>query len=190
MKSNSDLFVDDNGKTYSWWGALACGKLVGVLGVLRMLELTDQAHGKLPWKDLFEQAINITRKGFKVSKRLHDLVKNKINPSLGKYNKAWKYYFPQGEPVHVGLIKTNQEYANSLKRISILGADVFYKGDIAKDIIKSAKDNSGLLSMSDMYQYKAIKRYPIFLDYRENKICGIGPPTSVWYNSSQNSWNT
>ena len=181
MRSNGDLFMDKNGKPYSWWNALAGGKSVGVPGVLRMLELAHNEHGKLPWKYLFEPAIQIGEKGFKVSKRLHEMVKNKINPSLGRYDSSWEYFFPRGDPIDIGFLKFNKQYSNTLKRISILGADAFYKGDIAKDIVesvRSAKDNPGLLSMSDLYEYKAKKRDPICLNYRENKVCGMGPPTS------------
>ena len=181
MRSNGDLFMDKNGKPYSWWNALAGGKSVGVPGVLRMLELAHNEHGKLPWKYLFEPAIQIGEKGFKVSKRLHEMVKNNINPSLGRYDSSWEYFFPRGDPIDIGFLKFNKQYSNTLKRISILGADAFYKGDIAKDIVesvRSAKDNPGLLSMSDLYEYKAKKRDPICLNYRENKVCGMGPPTS------------
>ena len=181
MRSNGDLFMDKNGKPYSWWNALAGGKSVGVPGVLRMLELAHNEHGKLPWKYLFEPAIQIGEKGFKVSKRLHEMVKNKINPSLGRYDSSWEYFFPRGDPIDIGFLKFNKQYSNTLKRISILGAVAFYKGDIAKDIVesvRSAKYNPGLLSMSDLYEYKAKKRDPICLNYRENKVCGMGPPTS------------
>ncbi len=180
MLADGKLF-QENGKNMNWWEALAGGRAVGVPGVVAMLEKVHKAHGKLPWADLFEDAISLAEDGFEISPKLGASILNKTNPALGRYEDTWEYFFPNGEPIAAGTIQTNPEFAMTLKRIAFLGAKGFYKGEIAMDIVeavKQAEDNPGLLSLADMANYEAIERAPVCADYKAYKICGMGPPTS------------
>ena len=180
MMADGKLF-QENGKNMNWWEALAGGRSVGVPGVLAMLEKAHKKNGKLPWSQLFEDAIILAERGFEISPKLAHSVANKTNPALGRYDEAWEYFFPKGKPIAAGVIKKNPELAMTFRRIALLGSKAFYKGEIAMDIVKavrSAEDNPGLLSLSDMAQYEAIERPPVCAAYNTYKICGMGPPTS------------
>ncbi|MEH6458162.1 MAG: gamma-glutamyltransferase, partial [Cocleimonas sp.] len=180
MLADGKLF-QENGKNMNWWEALAGGRAVGVPGVIAMLEMTHKQHGKLPWVDLFEDAIKLAEEGFEISPKLGASILNKTNPALGRYEETWEYFFPDGKPIAAGTIQTNPEFAMTLRRIAFLGAKGFYKGEIAMDIVAAvneATDNPGLLSVADMANYEAIERPPVCANYKEYKICGMGPPTS------------
>ncbi len=180
MLADEKLF-QENGKNMNWWEALAGGRAVGVPGVIAMLEKTHKQHGKLPWADLFEDAIKLAERGFEVSPKLGQSILNGTNPALGRYEAAWQYFFPKGVPLRAGSVKKNPEFAMTLRRIALLGAKGFYKGQIAIDIVKAvndAADNPGLMTVADMANYEAIERPPVCADYKEYKVCGMGPPTS------------
>ena len=135
----------------------------------------------MPWADLFEDAIKLAEEGFEISPKLGLSILNKTNPALGRYEATWKYFFPEGKPLAAGTIKKNPVFAMTLRRIAFLGAKGFYKGQIAIDIVKAvneAADNPGLMSIADMANYEAIERSPVCADYKEYKVCGMGPPTS------------
>jgi len=181
MAATGKLFQQDN-KNMNWWEALAGGRAVGVPGVVALMETVHQKHGKLPWAELFDDAIKLSETGFEVSPKLAASIVNRTNPALGRYEATWNYFFPDGKPLQAGSIKKNPEFAMTLRRIALLGAKGFYKGQIAMDIVSAARftaaDNPGLLTINDMTQYQAIERPPICAPYKQYEICGMGPPTS------------
>ena len=180
MLADGKLF-QQNGKNMNWWEALAGGRAVGVPGVIAMLEMVHKKHGKLPWNTLFEDAIELAENGFEISPKLGASIANRTNPALGRYEATWDYFFPDGKPLAAGTIKKNPEFAMTLRRIALLGSKGFYKGQIAMDIVKAvhdAADNPGLMSVADMANYEAIERPPVCADYKQYKVCGMGPPTS------------
>jgi gamma-glutamyltranspeptidase / glutathione hydrolase len=54
-------FLDRNGKPLKFYDAVVGGKSVGVPGTVRMLEMTHQKYGKLPWQQLFQPAIQLAQ---------------------------------------------------------------------------------------------------------------------------------
>ena len=179
--ATGELFISPKGKQMSWWDALAGGRSVGVPGVLAALQEAHKEHGKLPWSSLFKEAIELSENGFEVSERLHQLIAKKTNPALGRYDAAWRYFYPNGQPLQAGDKLRNPELADTFKRIATLGSKAFYSGDIARDIVSSvqnAGDNPGLLTEADLMAYKAKERTPVCAPYHQYKICGMGPPTS------------
>lgn len=180
LKVDATLF-QEKGNNMNWWEALAGGRAVGTPGVVAMMEKVHKRYGKLPWSDLFVDAIRLSEQGFEISPNLASSVQKKVNPALGRYDAAWHYFFPNGEPIKAGTIKKNPKLAMTFKRLALLGANGFYKGQIAIDIVNTvqgAKDNAGLMTLKDLAQYEAIERPPVCANYKGYKICGMGPPTS------------
>ncbi|MEH6575641.1 MAG: gamma-glutamyltransferase [Amphritea sp.] len=180
--ANGDLFLNTDGTPMNWWDAMVGGRSVGTPGVLAMLELSQQQHGKLAWKALFRDAIRQAETGFAVSPRLYQLLSSKINPGLGRYPQAKAYFFnQQGAPHPVGHQLKNPALANSLTLIANQGAEALYLGPLAEQIIASiasAKDNPGKLALADLKDYQAKERQPICKPFRNYRVCGFPPPTS------------
>lgn len=176
------LFLNEEGTPMPWQQALVGGRSVGTPGVLRMLELAHQRHGLLAWEAPFAPAIKQAREGFEVGPRLHRLIASSINPGLGRYDEARRYFFtPEGKPLPVGTILRNSALAESLTLIATKGADAFYTGPLAKEIIRvvhTAVDNPGQLRQKDLSAYQAKVREPLCRPYLEYRICGFPPPTS------------
>jgi gamma-glutamyltranspeptidase/glutathione hydrolase len=79
----------------------------------------------------------------------------------------------------------NPPLAALLRKIANQGSQIFYKGGVAKaivDKVQSHTTNPGTLSLTDLENYKAIKRTPLCQDYAANqrdfRICGFPPPSS------------
>lgn len=174
-----ELFLRDDGSAMEFFEAVVGGRSVGVPGVVRMLELAHQQHGRLPWADLFKPAINLADSGFKVSPRLHMLITR--DPYLATQKSARRYFYhANGSARRIGEIRRNPEYASVLRAIMAGGADAFYRGQLARDIVRTVQEatNPGFLREKDLSNYRAIRREAVCGDYRNFKVCGMPPPTS------------
>ncbi|HEV8016902.1 MAG TPA: gamma-glutamyltransferase [Stellaceae bacterium] len=178
--ARGDRFLDANGKPLNYFDALIGGRSVGVPGVLRMLEMAHRRYGKLPWATLFQPAIKLASDGFPISDKLAgELARDKLFP---KDSVARTYFYqPDGTPKPAGSFLKNPQLAATLKTIAAKGADAFYRGPIADDILAAADHawtNPGDLTRKDLANYRAKERAPVCAPYRDYRLCGMGPPSS------------
>jgi gamma-glutamyltranspeptidase/glutathione hydrolase len=173
------LFVKPDGQPMSFIEARWGGRSVGTPGVPRLLEVAHARHGKLPWKALFEPAIEIAEKGFAISPRLNRMIR--ADHGLAQEPGARSYFFDErGEPKAVGTILRNPEFAETLRALAARGADAFYGGDIARDIVAAVRGhrNPGTLSLEDLAHYRVRDVEPLCGAYRAWKLCGFPPSSS------------
>ena len=175
-----NLFIV-NGQPLPFATAVVGGRSVGTPGAVRMLELAHKDHGRLPWARLFERAIQIAEDGFAISPRLFNSLN--ADTALRTQQPAATYFYNNDlTPKAVGTVLRNPEYAATLRSIASGGANAFYTGPIAADIVAKVQahpTNPGLLSVSDMANYQAKKRPPVCGTYRTRyNVCGMGMPSS------------
>ena len=175
--AQADRFMQ-NGKAMPFMDAVNSGKSVGTPGVLRALELAHQRHGKLPWARLFAPAIQLAEAGFPVSRRLHAQIAG--NKDLFAQPAARAYFYRDGAALPVGALLKNPALASVLRRIANEGAQAFYQGTLAADIVEAVQSHprAGDLSLQDMAGYRAKERAVVCGNYRLYRICGMGPPSS------------
>ena len=180
MGATPTLFMDPDGKPYTFRNRIFGGAPVGVPGVLRMLEMAHRKHGKLPWRDLFQRAIRLAEDGFEISPRLHLLIRRAR--TLGDFPAARAYFFTAaGKAKPVGARLRNPALADTLRRIAEGGADAFYTGAIAADIaaaVRRAPRRPATMTVADLEAYRAKARGIICRPYRVWRVCVMGPPTS------------
>jgi len=173
-----DRFMQD-GKPMTFFAAVVGGKAVGVPGVVRLPEAAHRRHGRLKWAALFAPAIALAERGFAVSPRLHALIaaeRHLTQPRAHAY-----FYTVEGKPLPVGTMLVNPAYAATLRRIAEGGADAFYGGDIARDIVATANGhptNPGDLTLADLAGYEVKVRDAVCGTYRSYRVCGMPLPSS------------
>jgi len=178
MSADEYLFMA-GGRPMPFYDAVVGGRSVGTPGVLRMLETAHRQHGKLPWARLFEPAIRLSEGGFTVSPRLHALLT--AEKHLSKDPTALAYFYDaNGAPKAVGTVLRNPPLAATLRAIAAGGADAFYRGEIAADVVRKVRShpNAGALAESDLAAYRARERVPVCTDYKRWRVCGMPPPSS------------
>ncbi len=172
-----DRFVA-GGRVISFADAVNSGQSVGVPGVLRALELAHSRHGKLPWARLFAPAIRLAEAGFPVSPRLHAQIAG--NQDLRSQPAARAYFYRDGQALPVGSLLKNPALASVLKAVARKGANAFYRGPIAFDIVNAVQSHAhaGDLSLADLKNYAAREREPVCSVIAMRTLCGMGPPSS------------
>lgn len=179
-----DAFLDAQGKERGYVDAMIAGQSVGTPGLVRMMWLAHQKHGKLAWNKLFAPAIRLANEGFPVSPRLAGWLKR--DTALAKMPDAERYFFKTDAsgariPRAQGDIIKNPAYAQTLELIASKSADGFYKGPVADAIVTAvagAPRRPGALSLADLASYEAKERTPVCAPYRSYKVCGMGPSSS------------
>ena len=174
-----ERFLTDSGEPMNFYDAVVGGLSVGVPGALRMLELAHHEHGTLPWAENFANAVALADAGFEVSPRLHGLLER--IPRLKQLPAAAAYFYSDdGAPRPVGYVLKNPAYAKTLNAIASGGADVFYRGVIAEEIVRAVNDapNPGDMTLGDLANYQPVKRAPVCGSYRMYQVCSMAPPSS------------
>ena len=175
-----ELFLDRQGKPLPRAKVKASGRAVGVPGVLAALAQAHASRGKLLWADLFAPAIAIARDGFAVPPRLGSQLAE-LGPQSFSPEAQALFFDKAGRPWPTGYKLRNPVLADTLEVIARDGADRFYAGEIAGDIVKAVTSDprgAGKLALSDFKDYRAKERAPLCSPYRAYEVCGMGPPSS------------
>jgi gamma-glutamyltranspeptidase/glutathione hydrolase len=153
-------------------------------GTLRGLEAIHRAHGRLPWKEVVQPAIQWAREGFFVRPGMYAFWMDEA--TLGRasnrerlaYSESGRslYCRPDGSPLPVGAPLRNADYADTLERIARDGADAFYVGEIAERIVADMEAHGALLSREDLASYAVKRTAPLFGTYRDRRISSNQPP--------------
>lgn len=175
-----ERFLGADGKPMKFVEAVVGGRSVGVPGTVRLLEEAHRRWGKLPWANVIAPAIKLAEDGFAVSPRLNGLLT--LEKNLARDARAAAYFYEaDGKPKVVGTVLKNPAFAATLRAIADGGADAFYEGAIAQDIVATVtghKDNPGDMTLADLSAYKVEERTPLCGRYRVYTLCGMGPPSS------------
>ena len=170
--ATSDLFVQDD-------SVVRFGHLVNAVpGSVAGLLKAHQDHGTLPLTALLMPSIRLARDGFEVTHDFNYVLEWGKESMLSNEASNDKFYSVKEEPLEVKSIFKQPNLAKSLFMISNKGADVFYKGEIAKWISEESLANGGLITLDDMASYEAKYREPIETSYRGYKIISMAPAAS------------
>ena len=170
--ATSDLFVKED-------SVVRFGHLVNAVpGSVAGLLKAHQDHGTMPLRDLLMPSIRLARDGFEVTHDLNYVLEWGKESMISNEASNNKFYSANEDPLEIKSIFKQPNLAKTLSMISKKGADVFYKGEIAKWISEESLSNGGLITLEDMASYEAKYREPIETSYRGYKIISMAPAAS------------
>ena len=174
------LFQDETGAPLKFFDAVVGGRSVGTPGTPALLEAAHRKWGQANWASLFDAGIALAEEGFEVSPRMAGAIARDAD-RLGRFAATADYFLPDGSPLAAGDLLTNTDYAEVLRTLAEKGAEGFYTGPIAADIVhtvQTAAGNPGVLSAIDLALYEVKERPASCASYRSFEVCGMGPPSS------------
>jgi gamma-glutamyltranspeptidase / glutathione hydrolase len=135
-----------------------------------------QRFGKLPWKDLFHDAIAYAEQGFPVYEGMHEIwAAPGIVEELKANAESKRVFLPGGKPPHTGELFKNPGMARAFQLIADEGPDAFYKGAIAAAILKTSEHLGGTMTAQDLASFSPEWVEPLSIDYRGWRVYELPP---------------
>lgn len=178
-QATSTMFLDANGRPLPFATAVLSGRATGVPGVLKMLKLAHDEHGRLAWSSLFGEAERTARHGFIVSPRLARLIHGE-EPENSAPDVVRYFSRPDGTLLNAGDRLVNRPYANFLHRLANTGIAALYAGSTGAKIVARTHQAplAGTMTMKDLADYRPIEREPVCGPFRSYLLCTTPPPGS------------
>ncbi|XP_077354569.1 glutathione hydrolase 5 proenzyme [Festucalex cinctus] len=148
---------------------------IGVPGELRGYEALHNRYGRLPWSKLFEEPIRLAREGIPVPPHLGKILGLSAVKSRIERSPLCDVFCNNKSVLVTGDIIKFPQLAESMQMIAKRGANIFYTGEIALDLIHDVKAAGGTLEMEDLrsYQVREVEAWTVPLG---DTLMHIPPP--------------
>lgn len=176
--ATASLRTDTDGKLLPSEPLQRGGRSVGIPGTLAVLAMVHARHGRLAWRDLFEPAIELAEQGFPMPRYLHGIL-SLPDAARDHPDMLALYFAGNGKPHAIGTTLRNPEYARTLRRIAIGGAEAFLGSGGAEAIVKSAQRGfrPTLITEQDLRNYHAVEYDPVCAAFLVYRVCTMAPPS-------------
>jgi gamma-glutamyltranspeptidase/glutathione hydrolase len=172
--ARADMYLDAKGDPIPRLSLVGV-KAAGVPGTVRGLFEAHKRFGKLSWARDLAPAIRLASEGFVVSREALAIRDEGHRLFAGATN--FDRYFTG---MRIGELFRQPELAGTLRIIAKYGDRAFYEGRTADLIVAQMGRGpaKGLISKSDLKNYRAAWREPIDADWRGFRVITAPPPSS------------
>src|SRR5437763_354555 len=138
---------------------------VSLPGLVAGLGMMHKQFGRLPWRELFAEAIHFAREDFAATPHYRHFAAEHAD-TLRADPRSAGVFLADGAAPPVGAAIVQTDLARTLEEIAEEGADCFYRGDLARRLAAAAQHCGSLISEADLAEFEAEKQAPIAIDYR------------------------
>ncbi|HEU5193331.1 MAG TPA: gamma-glutamyltransferase [Methylomirabilota bacterium] len=137
-----------------------------------------ERFGRLPRAKALEPAIALAERGAPLTFKNVEFF-TQARSTLQRSKEAERLYWPNGGP-RAGAVVTYKELAGTFRQVAEGGADVYYRGPIAKAIARAVQEAGGWLTEQDLAAFKPEWRQPATINYRGHDVYTMPPPFSAF----------
>lgn len=148
---------------------------VTVPGAVAGWAAMHKRFGKLPWKDLFMDAVSYAEQGFPVPEGMQEEWATAANVhKLRTDAESARVFLKQGKPPRVGEIFSNPDLGRAYRLIA-QGPAAFYHRAIADAILETSRSLGGTMTAEDLSGFSPEWVSPISTDYRGWRVYELPP---------------
>ena len=147
---------------------------VTVPGAVAGWSALHDKFGKLPFKNLFNNAIDYATNGFPVTELIAYYLE-RSSSVFKDYENFSSVWMPSGATPKKGEIFKNPLLAKTYKAIAKTNGQSFYEGSIATEIIKILNENGNPMSLSDLRNFSPEWVEPVSTNYRGYDVWELPP---------------
>ena len=130
------------------------GRAMPVPGFLSGVHAAHKRFGKLKWDQLFGPAIKYANEGFAAGPLLVSAARSKAT----RHPEGKSLWMKQGRLLQAGEVLVQKDLGQTLQRVSDEGPEYFYTGDFAKNYVRRAATDGGVITMKDMAAWQDLSR--------------------------------
>ena len=149
---------------------------ISVPGEVAAWEEMHRRFCSMPFPTLLDTAIGYAEEGFPVSPRIGRSFAASIG-KLSQFPASAAIYSSNGGMKAEGEILANPDLSRSLQQVAQGGADEFYRGDLARRMVKELRKAGGLFTESDFADHRLDVYDPISTSYHGYTVYQTQPPT-------------
>ena len=149
-------------------------------GMPRGLFAMHAALGSMPMRELVGPAIELATKGVRLNS-LQSYIFSIVAPIYLASDSSRQLYESgthPGSTLQEGELFRNPDYADFLDVLATEGVDLFYRGEVARQIAEDSIAGGGHIGMDDLSGYEVEDRTPLENKYRGARIWTNPPPSS------------
>lgn len=150
---------------------------VGAYGVPAGLYEASVRFGRLGLPELVAPAARLAREGVRVTRAqayLFEILEGIITATP----ECAALFAPGGTVLGEGDTVRQPELAKALERFGEEGPEPFYRGDVARAIVRWVGERGGTLTADDLAAYEVIRREPVRVGYRGREVLTNPPPSA------------
>ena len=148
-----------------------------------------ELYGSMTFQEVVQPALELAEQGFPVQERLHRHIAQ-YTEMLRQWPSSVEVFLPGGRVPAVGEVLVQRDLGRTFRRLieverasahkgreAALRAarDEFYKGDIAREMVRFCQEQGGFLTMEDMAEFQVGVDPPATGVYKEYTIYTCGP---------------
>lgn len=156
---------------------------VSIPGSLAALYRMHEKHGSLPWSRVCSPAIEAAEAGFAVTHAFQRFARNNLEKLQGD-RVAAATFLHEGSVPQVGFWVVQPALARTLARIAAHGADDFYRGEIANQLVRDMQARGVPMTRHDLSAVEADEQVPLMVSYRGFSVAQT-PPCSMGFTMLQ-----
>jgi gamma-glutamyltranspeptidase / glutathione hydrolase len=146
-----------------------------VPGAALGLEEAHRAYGSLPWRELFQPALELARGGFPLSQEQAYL--HLILDLILRHAPEGRAIYGDEARLVAGDLLSFPDLAGTLELLADRGARELYSGELAHALVRHLRGGGGAITERDLAEFRVIRRRAIRAAFHGHDFCSNPPPS-------------